>query len=184
MKKLTSFVLALAMAAVCAAPAMTEGSDGTLPPASSDTKITEDSTDPKGSTTVKFNIAPAYTVEIPATVTLDKQEGEDGVTYEKDLPLKASNVRLEKGKELQVTIPTGSTFQLSAGKATLDYTITITVDNKQETVTAGSVVANFETDTADQTQKLHIKAGNPDFAGNYSGTLTFAIAVADANTTT
>lgn len=183
MKKLATFVLALAMAAVCAAPAMAEGTDQSAPPASSDTKITQDSTDPKGSTTVKFNIAPAYTVEIPATVTLDKQEGET-VTYEKDLTLKASNVRLEKGKELQVTIPTGSTFQLSADKATLDYTITITVDNKQETVTAGSVVAAFETDTADQTQKLHIKAGNPDYAGNYSGTLTFAIAVADANTTT
>ena len=183
MKKLATFVLALAMAAVCAAPAMAEGTDSSAPPASSDTEITQDSTDPSGSTTVKFNIAPAYTVEIPATVTLDKQEGEN-VTYEKDLPLKASNVRLEKGKELQVTIPIGSTFQLSAGKATLDYTITITVDNKQETVTAGSVVATFETDTADQTQKLHIKAGNPDYAGDYSGTLTFAIAVADANTTT
>ena len=55
MKKLASFVLALAMAAVCAAPAMADNN-----------QITQES-DPKScDTTVTFTIAPSYTVTIPA----------------------------------------------------------------------------------------------------------------------
>ena len=163
MKKLASFVLALAMAAVCAAPAM-----------ATDTRITE-STSNSCDTKVTFTIAPAYTVTIPSEVTLDKKEGQT-VTYENDLTLTASNVRLNQGKKLQVTIPTGSVLQLSAGNATLNYTITVGSTG----VSANSVVATFETQAADQTATLHIKANDPPFAGDYSGTLKFTIAVVNA----
>lgn len=178
MKKLTSFVLALAMAAVCAAPAMAEGPDSSAPPASSDTKITQATTSQKGETKVKFDIGAAYMVTIPTGVTLDKKEGKDGVTYEKDLTLTASNVRLEKGKELHVTISKANDYKLTAGGAELPYTI----DDKTPGTT--DVVATFETKAAEQTKNLHIKAKDPEFAGKYSGTLTFAIAVADAKPTT
>lgn len=164
MKKLASFVLALAMAAVCAAPAMAAGN-----------KITE-STSNSCDTKVTFTIAPAYTVTIPSEVTLDKKDGET-VTYEKDLTLTASNVRLNQGKKLQVTIPTGSVLQLSAGSATLNYTIT---NENGINVGAGSVAATFTTQAADQTATLHIKANDPPFAGDYSGTLKFTIAVVNA----
>lgn len=163
MKKLASFVLALAMAAVCAAPAM------------ANTQITE-STSNSCDTKVTFTIAPAYTVTIPAEVTLDKKEGQT-VTYEKNLTLTASNVRLNHGKKLQVTIPTGSVLQLSEGNATLNYTIT---NDNGINVGAGSVAATFETKAADQTATLHIKANDPPFAGDYSGTLKFTIAVVNA----
>lgn len=163
MKKLASFVLALAMAAVCAAPAMANN------------QITQ-STSGSCDTTVTFTIAPAYTVTIPSEVTLDKKEGQT-VTYEKDLTLTASNVRLNHGKKLQVTIPTGSVLQLSAGNATLNYTIT---NDNGINVDAGSVAATFTTKAADQTATLHIKANDPPFAGDYSGTLKFTIAVVDA----
>lgn len=180
MKKFASFVLALAMAAVCAAPAMAEGADSSASSASSgttassNTTTTLDKDNTSGGTTVTFNIEPAYTVKIPQTVTLDKKNGET-VTYEKDLTLTASNVRLNQGKKLQVTIASGSTFQLNAGGATLGYTIT--VDDNPTSIGVGSVVATFETKAADQTATLHIKAGNPTYAGNYSGTLQFTIAV-------
>ena len=164
MKKLASFVLALAMAAVCAAPAMAAGN-----------QITE-STSNSCDTKVTFTIDPAYTVTIPSEVTLDKKEGQT-VTYEKDLTLTASNVRLNHGKKLQVTIPTGSVLQLSAGSATLNYTIT---NDNGINVGAGSVAATFETQAADQTATLHIKANDPPFAGDYSGTLKFTIAVVNA----
>lgn len=164
MKKLASFVLALAMAAVCAAPAMAAGN-----------QITE-STSNSCDTKVTFTIAPAYTVTIPSEVTLEKKEGET-VTYEKDLELKASNVRLNQGKKLQVTIPTGSVLQLSAGNATLNYTIT---NDNGINVGAGSVAATFTTQATDQTATLHIKANDPPFAGDYSGTLKFTIAVVNA----
>lgn len=163
MKKLASFVLALAMAAVCAAPAM------------ADTQITE-STSNSCDTKVTFTIAPAYTVTIPSEVTLEKKEGET-VTYEKDLTLTASNVRLNQGKKLQVTIADGSILTLeSAEHAKLNYTITV----GSTEVSANSVVATFTTKAPEQTATLHIKANDPPFAGEYKGTLKFTIAVVNA----
>lgn len=164
MKKLASFVLALAMAAVCAAPAMAAGN-----------QITE-STSNSCDTKVTFTIAPAYTVTIPSEVTLEKKEGET-VTYEKDLELKASNVRLNQDKKLQVTIADGSILTLeSAEHAKLNYTITV----GSTEVSANSVVATFTTKAAEQTATLHIKANDPPFAGEYKGTLKFTIAVVNA----
>lgn len=163
MKKLASFVLALAMAAVCAAPAM------------ANTQITE-STSNSCDTTVTFRIDPAYTVTIPSEVTLDKKQAGKTVTYEKDLKLTASNVRLNQGKKLQVTIATGSVLQLSADNATLNYTITV----GSTEVSANSVVATFTTQAPEQTATLHIKANDPPFAGEYKGTLKFTIAVVNA----
>ena len=171
MKKLASFVLALAMAAVCAAPAMAEGADSSASSASSTTTIDQGSPFKKGDTTVQFKIEPAYTVEIPQTVTLDKTGEGAAVTYEKDLELTASNVRLEKGKELHITISNANDYKLTAGNATLDYT----VDGGKPSPT--DVVASFTTPTTEKTVNLHIKAENPTYAGNYSGTLQFTIAV-------
>lgn len=165
MKKLASFVLALAMAAVCAAPAM-----------ATDTRITE-STSGSCDTKVTFTIDPAYTVTIPSEVTLDKKQAGETVTYEKDLKLTASNVRLNQGKKLQITIPDNSVLQLSAEHAKLNYTIT---NENGINVGAGSVAATFETQAADQTATLHIKANDPEFAGEYKGTLKFTIAVVNA----
>lgn len=171
MKKFASFVLALAMAAVCAAPAMAEGADSSASSASSTTTIDQGSPFKKGDTTVQFKIAPAYTVTIPQTVTLDKTGEGAAVTYEKDLELTASNVRLEKGKELHITISNANDYKLTAGNATLDYTI----DGGKPSPT--DVVASFTTQTADQTATLHIEAADPQFAGKYSGTLQFTITV-------
>ena len=179
MKKLATFVLALAMAAVCAAPAMAEGPDSSATSTSSsttttsDATITQSSTSQSGETKVQFNIGTAYMVTIPAEVTLDKKEGK-AVTYEKDLTLTASNVRLEKGKELHIKISDAKGYQLKAGTATLDYTI------NDGTPSTTDVVATFETKAPEQTKNLHIKAADPKFAGEYSGTLIFAIEVANA----
>lgn len=164
MKKLASFVLALAMAAVCAAPAMAAGNQITQSTSNScDTKVT-------------FTIAPAYTVTIPSEVTLEKKDGQT-VTYEKDLTLTASNVRLNQGKKLQVTIADGSILTLESEEhAKLNYTITV----GSTEVSANSVVATFTTQAPDQTATLHIKAKDPEFAGDYKGTLKFTIAVVNA----
>lgn len=165
MKKFASFVLALAMAAVCAAPAM------------ADNQITQ-STSQSSDTTVTFTITPAYMVTIPGTVTLVENNNNTPVTYESDLTLTASSVRLNQGKKLQVAIADGNSFQLSAGNAKLPYTIT--VNNNSTNVGAGSVVANFTSQTANQSATLHIQANDPQYAGEYTGTLKFTIAVVDA----
>lgn len=118
-------------------------------------------------------------VTIPSEVRLEKNDANKTVTYESDLTLKASNVRLEKGKELHITISDAKGYKLTAtGTATLDYTI------NDGTPSTTDVVATFETKAPEQTKNLHIKAADPEFAGEYSGTLIFAIAVADAKTTT
>lgn len=76
MKKLATFVLTLAMAAVRAAPALAEGPDGTPPPASSDTTassgttIKQDTNPQSSETKVQFDIGAAYMVTIPSEVTL------------------------------------------------------------------------------------------------------------------
>lgn len=171
MKKLATFVLALAMAAVCAAPAMAEGTENS---ASSNNTITQGTN--SGSTKVKFTIDPAYTVTIPSEVKLEKQQGTDN--YEGDLTLTASNVRLEKGKELHITISNANDYKLTAGGAELAYTI----DGKKPKTT--DVVATFETKANNPPVTLHIQADDPEFAGEYSGTLTFAIAIADTNSDT
>ena len=184
MKKLATFVLALAMAAVCAAPAMAEGPDSSAPPASSGTAassgttITQATTSQSGETKVKFDIGAAYMVTIPSEVTLVKNDKNKTVTYESDLTLKASNVRLEKGKELHITISNANDYKLTAaGGAELAYTI------GGKTPGTEDVVATFNTQAAEQTKTLHIKADDPQFAGEYSGTLTFAIEVVAKTTT-
>ena len=40
-----------------------------------------------------------------------------------------------------------------------------------------SIVAEFDTDKAAQTSVIHIAANDPDFAGNYSDTVTFTLTV-------
>ena len=87
-------------------------------------------------------------------------------------------MRLEKGKELHITISKANGYKLTAGGAELAYTI------GGKTPGTEDVVATFNTQAPEQTKNLHIKAADPEFAGEYSGTLIFAIAVADAKTTT
>ena len=185
MKKFASFVLALAMAAVCAAPAMAEGADSSASSASSTTTIDQGSPSQSGGTKVEFEIKPAYTVEIPKTIELDKitDTTNSTVTYKKDLTLTASNMRLNKDQTLKVSIPTDPTnpiFTLTSKEgATLEYKITL--GENFTSVPADGVVATFTTQTADQTATLHIEAADPQFAGKYSGTLNFTIAL-DPNT--
>ncbi|WP_455506354.1 hypothetical protein [Gemmiger formicilis] len=161
MKKLATFILALAMAAMCAVPAMAEGPDSSAPPTSSGTtassgKTITESTSQSSETKVQFDLGAAYMVTIPSEVTLVKNDKNKTVTYESDLPLKASNVRLEKGKELHITISKANGYKLTAGGAELAYTI----DGKTPSTT--DVVATFETKAPEQTKKLHIKAAAPN----------------------
>lgn len=157
---------------------------GTIQTGSSGTTTTLNTTTKSGDTTVTFTIDPAYTVTIPQTIELDKitDAAKKTVTYEKDLTLTASNVRLKNNQTLKVSIPTNATFTLTSGEnATLGYTITI--GENSTPVPADGVVATFETKATDQSVTLHIKANDPQFAGEYSGTLQFTIAL-DPNTTT
>ena len=125
-----------------------------------------------GSTEVSFNVDPTYTITIPATVELQKVEDNGTVTYENDYTLTAeAGVRLLKNQYIEVTIASDYVMQTPQG-ATLAYTIT-----KDAAALVNSVVAEFDTDKAAQTSVIHIAAGDPDFAGEYTDTVTFTLTV-------
>ena len=127
----------------------------------------------QGSTEVSFNVDPTYTVTIPATVELERQEDNGTVTYENDYTLTAqAGLRLKRGEYIEVTV--ASDFEMTTTEgATLDYTITA----ENAAVATGGVVAEFATDKAEQTATIHIAANDPDFAGEYKDTVTFTVAV-------
>ena len=127
----------------------------------------------QGSTEVSFNVDPTYTVTIPATVELQKVEGNGTVTYENDYTLTTqAGLRLKRGEYIEVAV--ASDFEMTTTEgATLDYTITA----ENAAVANNGVVAEFATDKAEQTATIHIAANDPDFAGEYKDTVTFTLTV-------
>ena len=153
MKKLFALILTVALLATMSTTAFAANTEG-------------------GSTEVSFNVDPTYTVTIPATVELQKVEDNGTVTYENDYTLTAqAGVRLKKGEYIEVTV--ASDFEMTTTEgATLAYTIT-----KDAAALVDSIVAEFDTDKAAQTSVIHIAANDPDFAGEYTDTVTFTLTV-------
>ena len=126
-----------------------------------------------GSTEVSFNVDPTYTVTIPATVELERQEDNGTITYENDYTIEAvAGVRLKKNEYIEVTV--ASDFEMTTTEgATLAYTIT----KGGNAVANNGVVAEFATDKNEQSTTIHIAANDPDYAGEYKDTVTFTVAV-------
>ena len=154
MKKLLALILAVALMATMSTTAFAANTEG-------------------GSTEVSFNVDPTYTITIPATVELERQEDNGIVTYENDYTIGANaGVRLKKGEYIEVTVASDFKMTTTEG-ATLDYTITA----ENAAVATGGVVAEFETDKAAQSTTIHIAANDPDYAGEYEDTVIFTVAV-------
>ena len=154
MKKLFAVILAVALMATMSTTAFAANTTG-------------------GSTEVSFNVDPTYTVTIPATVELERQEDNGTVTYENDYTLTAeAGVRLKKNEYIEVTV--ASDFEMTTTEgATLNYTITA----ENAVVANNGVVATFGTDKNAQSTTIHIAANDPDYAGEYKDTVTFTVAV-------
>ena len=126
-----------------------------------------------GSTEVSFNVDPTYTVTIPATVELERQEDNGTVTYENDYTIGANaGVRLKKNEYIEVTV-SGDFEMTTTEGATLAYTITA----EDAAVANNGVVATFGTDKNAQSTTIHIAADDPDYAGEYKDTVTFTLTV-------
>ena len=119
--------------------------------------------------TVEFVQGPTYTVTIPESVSLGEAA-----------EIKAENVVIEKGKQVEVklsgTSGTGNAFTLKTVEgAEIDYTVkrngsAVSLNNTVLTVNPslsdfGSVELNFE------------KPSNITYAGNYTGTVTFTVSI-------
>ena len=142
MKKLISGISALAIMAVMAVPFSAFADDTTITP----TGGTPFSVAPKpdtANTTVKFDVNPAYTVTIPATVTLDGKYGE---IYKNSGEIKAEGVFLNEGKELVVTLMSASKFNMAVDSETeyrLPYTASTANFGKVDKE-KGGIVRNSE----------------------------------------
>ena len=154
MKKLFALFLAVVMIATMSVTAFAANTTG-------------------GSTEVSFNVDPTYTVTIPATVELERQEDNGTVTYENDYTLTAeAGLRLKKGEYIEVAVLSDFEMTTTEG-ATLEYGITA----NDTAVANDGIVAEFDTDKSQQTATIHIAANDPDFAGEYKDTVTFTVAV-------
>ena len=178
MKKLISGISALAIMAVMAVPFSAFADDTTITP----TGGTPFSVAPKpdtANTTVKFDVNPAYTVTIPATVTLDGKYGE---IYKNSGEIKAEGVFLNEGKELVVTLMSASKFNMAVDSETeyrLPYTASTANFGKVDKE-KGGIVAKFGTSTTAQTVTVAFETDEtPQYAGSYTDTVIFTIGLQD-----
>ena len=117
------------------------------------------------SVTVEYNVDPTYTVTIPATVAL----GETAT-------IKAENVVVTKGEQVEVALTNANGFTVTTPQgAELGYT----VKNGETIVNEGDTVLTVNPDGG-KTGETTITFTTPEtvkFAGDYTGTVTFTIAV-------
>ena len=139
--------------------------------------ITPQTSDPKnGSTDVSYQVDPTYTITIPESVTLSKDN-----TVNADIT--AADVLLEKGKNITVTL-TGASNTTTANATTFNAknntsVATYTITAGSTAVALGDEVASF---TTDGTQDLTFSVANTTgviYAGAHTETLTFTVAVED-----
>ena len=125
----------------------------------------------KHSVTVEYTVNPTYTVTIPATVAL----GETAT-------IKAENVVVAKGKQVEVALTNANGFTVATPQgAKLGYT----VKNGETTVNEGDTVLTVNPDNG-KTGETTLTFTTPEtvkFAGDYTGTVTFTIAVNPAEDT-
>ena len=168
MKKMITLILAMTMALSVSATAF-----------AADTTINQDTAEPKnGSTKVTYTVAPSYTVTIPATVTLDGSAVE----------VKAEGVKVNKNSQVVVKL-TGTSYSGNAFKVTttegaeLAYTVKKgdTLVNIDDTVLSVNPDSATDGNGASGSTSLSFSLNDTiQYAGNYTGTVTFTVSVDNA----
>lgn len=121
---------------------------------------------------VLLNVDPAFTVTIPEDITLT--EGTDG--YESTEVITVAGVLISSVKKIQVSLASDFTMTDENGNA-LPYQVA--VNGAQ--IANGDTVAEFSADETEQTSSdLIFTADDPKYAGTYTDTVYFTIAVVDA----
>ena len=132
------------------------------------------------STTVTYSVDPSYTVTIPTKVTLSD---ENDVKLEN--AVSASDVRLAKGKKIVVSLADTNDFKVKNGDETITYNVYKgTTTDAANKLAADSTVTEFTADNLEPETLTFAKINKDDvkYAGDYTGSLTFNIAVESAST--
>ena len=120
---------------------------------------------------VTYSVNPGYTVTIPETVTIGAEGTEKTVS--------AEGVVVEKGRYVSVTLAENNNFTV---KTTEGAELTYTVTANGENVAAGDeLLAVNPADSAAGTATITFDIDESDikYAGTYTGSATFTIAVKD-----
>ena len=118
---------------------------------------------------VTYSVAPAYTVTIPTDVTIDGNAA----------TISAEDVVVEKGKYVSVSLAADNNFTVKTAEgAELTYTVTA---NGEAVTAGGEVLAVNPKDGKNGTATItfDIDESAIQYAGTYTGTATFTIAVKD-----
>ena len=153
MKKLFALILAIALMATMSVTAFATDYD---------------TTGEKGMT-VTYSVAPTYIVTIPETVTI----GAAGT----DKTVSAENVVVEKGQYVSVSLASDNNFTVRTPQgAELTYTVTA---NSQIVSVGDEILAVNPADgkTGSTTISFDIDEAAIKYAGTYTGTATFTVAV-------
>lgn len=156
MKKLFALILAIALMATLSVTAFAADYD---------------TTGDKGMN-VTYSVNPGYTVTIPETVTI----GADGT----EKTVSAEGVVVKKGQYVSVTLAADNNFTVKTTEgATLTYTVTA---NGENIAAGGEILAVNPADgkTGTATVTFDIDEAAIQYAGTYTGSATFTIAVKDA----
>lgn len=115
----------------------------------------------------------AYTVTIPASVTLGNKPTEATIT--------ATGVTLPDGKELNVKVATESgRFEVELDGDTREYTVTNVTDGGTEVTPGGNPVLTVVNGVAESSVKLQFnKPETTTYSGEYKGKVTFTVSVDD-----
>ena len=180
MKKLLSLVLTLALALSLSVTAFAEGDEDTGT-TTQDTTINYGDNDQTGSTTVNYSVTPAYTVTIPEKVTVGGEA----------VKVKVSGVKVTYGKQVVVRLtginvtpenPSGDTgFKVKTKEgAELTYSVKkqsgsiITADGSNTVLTVNPLY-----NSGASVSLIFALAEPVQYAGDYSGTVTFTVSVED-----
>ena len=134
--------------------------------------VDQDSQDPNSAMNVTYTVDPTFTVTIPATVAL----GEDAT-------ISSENVVVPKGKQVEVSIAEANGFKATTPEGA---EITYTVKNGETAVAEGETVlaVNPKDGKTGETTLSFVAPETIQYAGTYTGTVTFTVAVKDVPVTT
>ena len=154
MKKLFAIILTVAMLATMSITAF----------------ATDYTTEGDKGMTITYSVAPTYTVTIPTDVTINGSS----------TTISADDVVVEKGKYVSVSLDADNDFTVTTAQgATLTYTVTA----NSTAISAGDEILAVNPEDAANgsvTVVFAIDESAIQYAGTYTGTATFTVAVKDA----